>query len=102
MDYASFLPTSQLECVPLGLLSVLRWCFVVLTRLIWTLTPGLQRPGARIGAARHGAPITAVAASFDGAFLFSGAADGSLFMHVRCPSACADMHVGSRVDAVIL
>ncbi|KAK9821130.1 hypothetical protein WJX81_004526 [Elliptochloris bilobata] len=30
---------------------------------------------------RHGAPVTAVAASFDCAFVFSGAADGSLFMH---------------------
>lgn len=55
--------------------------------------PGLLRSGAWVGAARHGAPITAVAASSDGAFLFSGAADGSLFAHVRCHHIDGRAHV---------
>jgi len=41
------------------------------------------RAAAHATAARHGGPVTALAAAFDGAFVFSGAADGSLFCHVR-------------------
>ena len=73
---------SQIACLSV----CLGWCHPGHVQNLPQLQmPRLLRSDAWVGAARHGAPITAVAASLDGAFLFSGAADGSLFVHVRLP-----------------